>query len=166
MQRDVAQLQSQAVKLSLNKMQHLMNGRDTLITDFADSELKLVIYSDSSACSSCVVQKMYLWNRFIESTSKYQGRLKYYFIFSPVKEEEVVAVDLGLRIDAFNYPVFIDGSGVFAKENPHLPQNSKLHSFLLDKDNQVIFVGNPLRSEKLEEMFYVVLEDKLGKNGD
>ena len=122
LKQDLAQLQSREISIPLDKMQHQVNGIDTLITDFADSELKLVIYSDSSACSSCAIQKIHLWDSFIEDAEKYQGRLKFYFLFSPA-ENDLITANLALRTNRFNYPVFIDSDGVFAKQNPHLPKN-------------------------------------------
>ena len=162
LKQDLAKLQSIEIAVTLDKMQHQINGIDTLLANFTDSELKLVVYSDSSTCSSCAIQKMFLWNSFIEDAEKYQGRLKFYFLFSPT-ENDLTTVNLALRTNMFDYPVFIDSAGTFAKENPHLPKNPQLHSFLLDESNKVILVGNPLNNPKIEEMFYKIVEERLGK---
>lgn len=37
------------------------------------------------------------------------------------------------------------------------------HTFLLDEDNNVLLVGNPLENKKIEEMFWQIVEEKLGK---
>ncbi len=37
------------------------------------------------------------------------------------------------------------------------------HTFLLDENNNVLLVGNSLENEKIEEMFWQILEEKLGK---
>ena len=37
------------------------------------------------------------------------------------------------------------------------------HTFLLDENNNVLLVGNPLDNEKIEEMFWQIVEKKLGK---
>ena len=63
----------------------------------------------------------------------------------------------------FNYPILLDTLGEFEKLNPHLPKNHLLHTFLLDENNRVVLVGNPLRNKKIEEMFYKIVEEKLGK---
>ena len=34
---------------------------------------------------------------------------------------------------------------------------------VLDENNNVILVGNPLHNKKIEKMFYKIVEDKLGK---
>lgn len=63
----------------------------------------------------------------------------------------------------FDYPILLDSLGEFERLNPHLPQNKALHTFLLDENNNVLLVGNPLHNKKIEEMFYKVVEEKLGK---
>ena len=63
----------------------------------------------------------------------------------------------------FDCPILLDTLGEFEKLNPHLPKNRALHTFLLDENNNVILVGNPLRNKKIEEMFYQIVEEKLGK---
>ena len=35
--------------------------------------------------------------------------------------------------------------------------------FLLDEDNNVLLVGNPIWNEKIKEMFWQIVEEKLGK---
>ena len=64
----------------------------------------------------------------------------------------------------FNYPVILDTLGQFERLNPHLPKNKALHAFLLDENNNVILVGNPLLNKKIKEMFYRIVEEKLGKS--
>ena len=162
LKQDLAQLQSRKISISLDKMQHQINGRDTFMTDFTDSQLKLVVYSDSSACSSCIINKMYLWDSFIKYAEKYKCRLKFYFIFSP-KQADLEIVMRDLKANSFDYPIFIDSEGIFAKETPHLPKNSQLHTFLLDKNNKIILVGNPLNNKKIESLFYEIAERELRK---
>ena len=60
-------------------------------------------------------------------------------------------------------PVHVDTAGIFIRENPHIPREAVYHTFLLDKDNRVVLVGNPSRSEKIKEMFWQIVEEKLGK---
>ena len=39
-----------------------------------------------------------------------------------------------------------------------------MHTFLLDRDDNVLLVGNPIWNEKIEEMFWQIVEERLGKN--
>ena len=38
-----------------------------------------------------------------------------------------------------------------------------MHTFLLDENNNVLLVGNPLENEKIKKLFWQIVEEKLGK---
>ncbi|MFI3306556.1 MAG: hypothetical protein R3Y68_08625 [Rikenellaceae bacterium] len=61
----------------------------------------------------------------------------------------------------FDYPIIIDSIGEFERLNPHLPKNKAMHTFLLDENNNVVLVGNPLNNPKIEKMFKEIVEEKL-----
>ena len=140
----------------------IVGGKDTLMSDHMDSEFKLVVYTDSTECNSCEIQKMYAWNSLLRYAERFDSRLKYYFIFSPKRNDEY-SVRLALRNALFDYPVILDSKGEFAKLNPHLPKNKALHTFLLDKENNVILVGSPLNNPEIEKLFKETVEKHLGK---
>lgn len=81
-------------------------------------------------------------------------------------KREVRSTELLIANTNFDYPILIDTLGEFERLNPHLPKNQALHTFLLDENNRVILVGNPLRNKKIKEMFYKIVEEKLGKPGE
>lgn len=55
-----------------------------------------------------------------------------------------------------------DTTGVFHRTTPQLPSNPMLHTFLLDENNEVLVVGNPLDNEKIDRMFWRTVKEKLG----
>lgn len=158
---ELSQLQSKPI-IFPRQSRLTIQGKDTILMDFMKgNRLKLLIYTDSSECSSCTISKMFLWDNLIEYSRKYKEDLKFYFIFSPRKQDEE-GVQIALMNNAFDYPVLIDSFGEFEQLNPHLPKNKALHTFLLDEDNHVILVGNPLHNKKIRKMFYEIVEEKLG----
>lgn len=158
--KELSLLRSERIVLP-QQSQLTVQGKDTVITDFmTDGRLKLLVYTDSVECSSCAINKMFLWNSLIEYSKAYKGNLKFYFIFSPKKQDEE-SVRIALHSNAFDYPVLIDTLGEFEKLNPHLPKNKTLHTFLLDENNNVILVGNPLYNKKIEQMFYDMIKKRL-----
>ena len=159
--KDLEILQSKSITLPTD-IKLFVSGNDTLIDSFMDSELKLIVYSDSIACNTCIVSKMFIWYDLVEYAKKFDNRLKYYFIFSPNKNDKN-SVRFELKDALLDYPIILDSKGEFEKLNPHLPRNKAMHTFLLDKDNKVILVGNPLHNPKIEEIFYKIVEEKLGK---
>ncbi len=161
MKRDFQQLQSKAISFP-SKLNFTVHGKDTVIPVSVKYKFKLVVYTDSIGCSSCVVSKMYLWNSFIEKSELYKDKLKIYYILSP-RKQHIKRVRTALSMVDFDYPILLDTLGEFEKLNPHLPKNKALHTFLLDENNNVILVGSPLHNKKIEEMFYRIVEEKLGK---
>lgn len=162
LKQDMEKLQSKTIVLSLDDMKCQMNGKDTIFSNFGESKLKLVIYSDSIVCTPCALKGMYLWDRFIDYAAKHNGQLRFYFVFAPIKKD-LKTMEFMFKTNSFYYPIFIDTAGVFAKMNSNLPTNPLLHAFLLDEYNKVILVGNPLYNKQIEKLFYKIIEEKLGK---
>lgn len=160
--QEILRLQSQKIVIPTDAMLQQINGRDTTIDNIFDKSLKLVVYSDSSVCSSCALKAMNEWGSFIQKVNKSQGKLQLFFIFSP-RRRETIQVKSAVASNALDYPVFIDTMKIFAKSNPHLPKNPLLHTFLLDVENRVILVGNPLKNKKLGPMYDKMIDDKLSE---
>ena len=126
-------------------------------------KIKYIIYSDSMRCTPCAINKMYLWNSLLEYSKNYNGQLNFYFIFCPARKDLHEMKLALIKNSKFNYPILLDTLGEFEKLNPHLPQNNTLHAFLLDENNNVILVGDPLHNKRIKEIFYKTVEEKLGK---
>ena len=161
MEKDIEDLFGKPIYLHLDQMEcfgrHLSDKVCTLST-----VLKLVVYSDSTMCTSCGIKKLHTWDNQFQKMREYQGRLKVYFIFSPSMEEK-----RNLQIMVKNYlsdtPIYIDTANVFLRSNPHIPAFPEMHTFLLDEKDSVILVGSPLKNLKMEALFWQTVEEKLGK---
>lgn len=117
---------------------------------------KLIVYADSVDCTSCAINHIDLWGSFIDYAKQSNEQIRFYFIFSP-RKKEIPNTKLMLANTKFNYPVILDTLREFEKLNPHLPKNGALHTFLLDENNNVVLVGNPLQNKKIKEMFYNIV---------
>lgn len=151
---EISLLQSKPINCGSNKLMH--NG-------YLQEKIKYIIYSDSMRCTPCAINKMYIWNSLLEYSNNYKGQLNFYFIFSPARKDLQEMKFALIKNSKFNYPIFLDTLGEFERLNPHLPKNNTLHAFLLDENNNVILVGNPVHNNKIKEMFYAIVEEKLGK---
>lgn len=147
---EISLLQSKPIKCGSNKMMH-------------DGMFKYIIYSDSTRCTPCAINKMYIWNSLLEYSKNYNGQLKFYFIFCPARKDLQEMKFALIKNSRFHYPVVLDTLGEFEKLNSHLPRNNALHAFLLDENNNVVLVGDPLHNKEIKNMFYKIVEEKLGK---
>lgn len=123
--------------------------REEIKYNCKDSTYKLVIYIDSLSCSPCFVSHM----------SDYMGTLVDFdslgvntlFIFEP-KQQQKEEVKFLLEQQAYPFLTIVVDNCAFSKDNPHLPASSVLHSFLLNKKNEVVIAGNPVRNTQIKDL--------------
>ena len=105
-----------------------------------DSCPVMVVYHDPQVCTSCALQRMDGWD----------GILRYYrdslktpiaslFIFAPNEQQKQLVRNTLQQYD--EYPIIFDETGAFVKANPDFPQDSRLHTFLLDSEGRVVTIG-------------------------
>lgn len=129
--------------------------KDTLGYSVPDSEFRVVSYIDSVGCTSCKLQ-LFRWKEFMaEVDSLLPGIAAFQFVFHPKKMERKELVFM-LKRDRFNYPVWIDDTDSFNKQN-RLPEHDIFHTFLLNRQNQIVAIGNPVLNIKIRELYLKIL---------
>lgn len=63
----------------------------------------------------------------------------------------------------FNYPICIDTLDIFNKVN-HLLSIPSFQTFLLDKDNKIVAIGNPVYNPKIKELYMNIIQGKADLN--
>lgn len=161
-EKDTKALCSRPVRLDTDKMQcvYPMLKRDSTLYHINDGgkPYRLVVFLDSAECMSCATEKMHGWDEFLSEVSL-NGTVSCFFIFSPKKEEKDMLHTL-LVMERLEYPVYIDSIGIFTNENPHIPQTPMMHTFLINGEGKVVFIGDPRRSMKLNTLFYKTIGQK------
>jgi hypothetical protein len=131
-------------------------GKDTtraLCDELFSREFKVLLYVDSTGCSACRL-KLYLWQQIIaESHRLFNDKLSFLFYFQPKEENDFAYICMGYQ---FDYPVFIDINNTINKLNI-FSQNAEFQSFLLDKNNRILSIGNPVYNEKVWELYKSII---------
>jgi len=123
-------------------------GRDTVCLGI-DSPYKVLLYTDSTGCTSCKLQ-LYKWSAIIEEAeTSMPGKVGFHFYFQPKDEKELHFL---LRRDRFTQTVYIDRENKLFETN-RLPNNQNYQCFLLDQDNRVLLIGNPTLNPKIWELY-------------
>lgn len=133
-------------------------GKDTFKIDYwGMSDYKILTYMDSTGCTSCKL-KLYEWKKIIyEFDSVTNGSIPVLFFMNPKDTKEIKYI---LKRDNFNYPVCIDELDSLNKLN-RFPADMRFQTFLLDKNNKVLAIGNPVHNPKVKELFMkIILGDK------
>ncbi|WP_455672693.1 DUF1573 domain-containing protein [Phocaeicola sp.] len=130
-----------------------IQGKDTVDFSFKDADYKIVTYVDSVGCTSCKLQ-LPRWKEFMhEVDSLSNGSVPFVFYFHPKDGKELRFIT---RRDAFTYPVCFDEDDKFNGLN-HFPGEATFQTFLLNKENKVVALGNPIRNPKVKEFYLQVL---------
>lgn len=118
----------------------------------------LVVYADSAQCSSCFINRMIEWDEILVLENSDKHDVRFLFIIEPKKGESSLLKEK-LTESGFKHPVLIDQKSLFQKANPQIPKESIYHTFLLDNNNNIILVGNPLRNYDVRKLFYKRLSE-------
>jgi len=124
-------------------------GKDTTCTDLVQKPFKILLYADSTGCLSCRL-KLLEWESLIDKTdSMASGKVGFVFIFQPKREKELQHL---LKQHEFHYPVVVDLDDEFNKLN-HFPEKQIFQCFLLNQQNKVLLVGNPVHNPQIWKLY-------------
>ena len=144
----VEEWQGKEIKFPENSI-FTVSTTDTVNYQIPNSEYKIVTYIDSIGCVSCKLQ-LPKWKEFIaQIDSASNETVPFLFFFQPKDKKELRHI---LRRDNFSLPVCIDTEDRFNKLN-HFPSEMMFQTFLLDKDNKVIVIGNPIHNLKVRDLY-------------
>lgn len=129
-------------------------GQDTLDYSLPRVDYTIVSYVDSVGCMSCKLQLL-KWKSFIsELDSISQENVPVIFFFHPKNIEELI---YRLKFDKYNLPVCVDVDNRFNKLN-NFPADMTFQTFLLDKNNKVVAIGNPIHNLKVRELYLKIIQ--------
>ena len=126
-----------------------IQGKDTVDFPFMDADYKVVTYVDSAGCISCKLQ-LNRWKELVaEVDSLTDGAVPFLFYFQTKDLKELRYLT---RREGFTYPVCFDEKDELDALN-QFPDEMMFQTFLLDKDNKVVAVGNPIHNLKVKELY-------------
>ncbi len=122
---------------------------DTTDFQIPQSEYKVLIYVDSIGCTSCKLQ-LPKWKELIEYTNSVaKEEVPFLFFFHSKDYKEIRHL---LKRDGFDRPVCIDMDDRLNKLNK-FPADMTFQTFLLDKDNKVTVLGNPVHNTAVKDLY-------------
>ena len=131
-----------------------IQGKDTVDFEFGNADYKVVTYIDSVGCTSCKLQ-LPRWKKLVaEVDSLTDGRVPFLFYFHPKDMKELRYLT---RRDDFTYPVCFDEKDELNRLN-QFPTDMTFQTFLLDKDNKVVAMGNPVLNPKIKDLYLGVIK--------
>ena len=131
-----------------------IQGKDTVEVEFGNADYKVVMYIDSVGCTSCKLQ-LPRWKQLVsEVDSLTGGSVPFLFYFHPKDMKELRYYT---RRDKFTYPVCFDEKDELNRLN-RFPSDMTFQTFLLDKDNKVVAMGNPVLNPKIKDLYLGIIK--------
>lgn len=122
---------------------------DTVPYRIPKTDYKVVVFVDSVGCISCKLQ-LPKWKEFMhEVDSLCEGKVSFVFFFQSADVKELRYI---LRRDGFSLPVCIDADDSFNSLN-HFPGEMMFQTFLVDSENRVKVIGNPIHNLSVKELY-------------
>jgi hypothetical protein len=122
---------------------------DTVDYQLSESDYKVLVYVDSIGCTGCKLQ-LYKWKELIAYTdSATGGTVPFLFFFHAKAPKEINHL---LKVAKFDLPVCMDKEGILNKLNK-FPSDIAFQTFLLDKDNKVAVIGNPVHNLAVRDLY-------------
>lgn len=144
-------------------MEVIQNGIVQLIdnTYYTKSCPKLVIYYSRKGCNDCNISHIHDFQKLFEL--KTASEFSIFIIVSPKDLYDSSIAQI--KHQRHPFAVYIDKHDEFISLNHVMPDDSTYHSFLVDKNNKVVLVGNPLSSEAMWNLFLATLDNMLAHDG-
>lgn len=153
LKQQILEMQGKTINLNLKNTDVYYNGKDTLY-NHADAK-RLVVYIDSLSCSTCFLNNMMTYYDINDSLVNKGGHL---IVILHPKHAKIEEIEEKVVADKYPFYCIIDGNNEFLSTN-NIPDNNLLHSFMLDKNDKIILVGDPTRNSKMKELFFKQLTE-------
>ena len=121
--------------------------------DMSDTTYKVLLYTDSVGCTSCRLN-LHVWKAYMEEAEAIvPGKVDFLFYFQPKNRKELEYL---LKREKMEHTVFMDEKGEINRIND-FPEEMEYQCFLLDGENKVISIGNPILNPKIWEIYKQVI---------
>ncbi len=147
------------IDISLNAMEKRVPSFYKAHEENTCKSYKLVTYIDSSSCSPCGIDHLFDWEQFINEVNEKKDSLSFIFIVAP-RKTQLEQTYYAIAHSSLSNAIYVDTSYVFRANNPCMKKGYIFGSFLLDKNNKVILVGNPLDNPKIHNLILNIIRPK------
>lgn len=123
-----------------------------------DGKYKLIVSIPKEQCTSCRISAHELLDSLLCSTTL--------SVFVPMvildqpDETEIQTIKATIEKFRLEFPIYLDSSSGLFNLNPFIPDDEVFHSFLLDRSNRVILIGDPTTDYNMMKLYQKVLADK------
>ena len=133
---------------------------DTINYDI-NTPFKVFYYVDSTGCSSCKLKINGWYELQYLFDDLFHGNCKSVIVFEPKNAIQILEISTQIHVSGTDNCYILDTCGLFNKLN-NFPDDERFHCFLLDENNKVILIGNPVLNSKIKDLYLKTISERLG----
>lgn len=118
--------------------------------------VKLLLYFQGEDCSLCVLRSLTSWL----DAHGLSDRLEIYAVVEQNEPVEIVQED---ERSTMPYAIYLDRQRRFYARNERILGNRLFRVLLLDGDNRIAMIGNPIASPGVRDLFLKLMDKMAGK---
>jgi len=122
------------------------------------NEMKIVTCINAN-CHICVYN-LDKWKQ--ELIKKINSKNLNYIFYLYTDNYDLFKKSLYYKISG-DYPLLIDTTNAFVSDNNLPKMDKRFHTFLINKNNEIILVGNPLQNIRIKNLYFEEINKRLGK---
>ena len=149
------------IELCVNRLPCYINGIDTCGYIPKDYNHLLVVNIDSTECTSCRISHLHQWYEWFGLAEDKNMHFSIIIVIQP-KSDEVFNISNKLRRNSQihkNIPLYLDINGSFLKKNFNFSIPPTMQTMLLDKNDSIVYVGNPLINNNIKKDIISILHN-------
>lgn len=152
---DICNLENNEFKLP----KYNFTGSSKELKSFLNKKYKIVVCIDSAGCFSCHLQ-LEKWKSYIKEMQNKKINISVLFY---VNLQNKFIIDVEFINNGFTYPYFWDNQDSIHILNK-IPDNEDMQTFLLNENNKVIGVGNPVINPSIKDFYYKLIFKQAAKS--
>ncbi len=137
-----------------------LNKHNNTDSNIIAPNYKIIAYYGKGGCTSCRI-KLKKWAQYIESLYPDNDTIVTRLIIIIPSEEERKIKYLA-KCDNFNYDIMVDTDDKFRNTN-NISSNTHLNSYLLNNNDEIIAVGNPINNKKIGNLYRKLITEGTDK---
>lgn len=140
------------------------NGDIFPMPDYLRHIPKLIIYVDSTECTTCRISNIGRYHQFFQ-LSEEKGLFEVMLLFPDI-EVSGISVEKYVLDSNVWYPIYFDIDNKFLELNPSVASDNRLHALLVDEAGTPLYVGDPSASRELFQIFLGTVDKLTNKIRD
>ena len=140
--------------LCINRTKYISASSDSLFVK-PFSKYRLIRYVDASYCGICTYKQICSDMSNIEELLQIPQTA-----IIKIHSTDITHIKYYSKILKNRYEVLLDTAEAFVSENRFVPDNNKFRIFLVDNNDSIILIGNPLSNKRMLGLYQQVVARK------